>query len=116
MPSCSQRPSPGSRPERLKDPCNDRPMKDVPMPPAELLTADTFWNKKGQPDLDLLQEHLTTEGAVAQELLLDLIRKATELFQAEPNLLKLSDPIAVVGDIHGQFYDMLKLLEVGGKP
>jgi len=88
----------------------------VPLPPAQLLTADVFWNTKGFPDVDLLQEHLVVEGAVAKELLLDLIRKATDLFQAEPNLLKLSDPIAVVGDVHGQFYDLVKLLEVGGKP
>lgn len=52
------------------------------------------------------------EGVVAQDLVLDICKKASELFEAEPNLLKLNDPITVVGDIHGQYYDLVKLLEV----
>jgi len=31
-------------------------------------------------------------------------------------LLSLNDPVTVVGDIHGQYYDMMKLLDVGGNP
>jgi len=36
--------------------------------------------------------------------------------EKEPNLLSLHDPVSVVGDIHGQFYDMVKMLDVGGNP
>ncbi len=28
----------------------------------------------------------------------------------EPNLIEVSDPVTIIGDIHGQFYDMLKIL------
>jgi serine/threonine-protein phosphatase 2B catalytic subunit len=28
----------------------------------------------------------------------------------EPNLLMIEDPALVIGDIHGQFYDLLKIL------
>merc|ERR1712176_1498332 len=38
------------------------------------------------------------------------------MFANEPNLLKLNDPITVVGDLHGQYYDLLKLIDVAGKP
>ena len=31
-------------------------------------------------------------------------------------MLSLSDPVTVVGDIHGQFYDFLKMLDMGGSP
>ena len=36
--------------------------------------------------------------------------------ESEGNLLTLQDPVTVVGDIHGQFYDLVKILEVGGNP
>lgn len=36
--------------------------------------------------------------------------------EKEPNMLKLNDPVTVVGDIHGQYYDMVKMLDVGGTP
>lgn len=31
-------------------------------------------------------------------------------------MLSIDDPITVVGDLHGQFYDFLKVLEIGGEP
>jgi serine/threonine-protein phosphatase 2B catalytic subunit len=31
-------------------------------------------------------------------------------------LLSLQDPVSVVGDIHGQYYDFAKMLDVGGNP
>jgi serine/threonine-protein phosphatase 2B catalytic subunit len=116
MPACRPLPKQGCKPEALKDPIGDRPVKTVPLPPAQLLTGDTYWNAKKQPDVEALLEHLNLEGVIAQELLLEIIKKAADLFESEPNLLKLNDPITVVGDIHGQYFDLVKLLEVGGAP
>lgn len=40
------------------------------------------------------------------------------MLESEPNLVRVQDPITIVGDIHGQFYDFIKLIDpdVGGDP
>jgi len=45
-----------------------------------------------------------------------LITDVNKIMKNEGNVLFLSDPLTVVGDIHGQFYDTIKILEVGGNP
>lgn len=45
-----------------------------------------------------------------------LLRVGSELLSKEKNVLKINSPISVCGDIHGQFYDLIELFSVGGRP
>ena len=47
------------------------------------------------------------------KLLCDLSR---DIFLSQPILLELEAPIKICGDIHGQYYDLLRLFEYGGFP
>ena len=41
--------------------------------------------------------------------------KAKEVFEKLPNVITLSPPITICGDIHGQFTDLVELFKIGGQ-
>ena len=45
-----------------------------------------------------------------------LIVAARELFMAQPTLVELTPPVKIVGDVHGQFGDLIRLFEMCGWP
>lgn len=47
---------------------------------------------------------------------LELIDRSRDVLSKEPNILCIQAPVACVGDIHGQFFDLVHLMERGGRP
>ena len=56
------------------------------------------------------------ELALTDEDLRQLCTRARAVFLSQPMLLELSAPVKVSGDLHGQYYDLLRLFEYGGFP
>ena len=40
--------------------------------------------------------------------------KMKELLMKESNVVRIAAPVTVVGDIHGQFFDMIEIFKIGG--
>lgn len=101
----------------LPDPIGDRVVKELQPPPHKSLTKKQLYPKDDNiPNWALLKDFLSREGRLNKVELINILSTVTEILKKEPNLIKVMDPVTLVGDIHGQFYDLLKILEVGGAP
>ena len=94
-----------------------RPIKSVPFPPHHRLTIDeVFDSKTGKINLELIRTHFIAEGRLSNECANKLVQDGTAVLKAEPTMLDVEAPITVCGDIHGQYYDLMKLFEIAGDP
>lgn len=51
---------------------------------------------------------------MTEEHALFILERTTEVLRGEPNLVHVKSPVTICGDIHGQYYDLMKLFDVGG--
>jgi serine/threonine-protein phosphatase 2B catalytic subunit len=101
----------------MANPSTDRQITSVPYPETHILTEDELFNSStGLPSISRLQKHLQNGGRVDERCASRLAEAAHQIFRSEPNIVKIEQPVTIVGDIHGQFYDFITILSLGGEP
>ena len=51
---------------------------------------------------------------MAESVIEAICAKTKELLMKESNVVHIRAPVTVVGDIHGQFFDMIEIFKIGG--
>lgn len=65
-------------------------------------------------DLDECISRLYKKELLAESVIEAVCAKTKELLMRESNVVHVKAPITVVGDIHGQFYDLIEIFRIGG--
>lgn len=96
----------------------DRVQKEVPLPPNRRLSHEMVFPDKldGLPDWKLVRDHLLQEGRLEDSVAQELCNRVVETLSKEPNVFTLEPPVIVVGDVHGQYYDLVRILNECGDP
>lgn len=67
-------------------------------------------------DLDACIDRLRDKQLLGEALLREICEKTKEVLMRESNVVHVSSPVTVVGDIHGQFHDLIEIFRIGGDP
>ncbi|CCW66967.1 unnamed protein product [Phytomonas sp. Hart1] len=87
----------------------------IPLPHWEELPHSHFSGIDGTPSLQNVMLHFLRQGRLSKEDAISLSTQAAILLRKEQNTLMLQGPVTVIGDIQGQFYDLVKIFSFNGK-
>jgi|APSaa5957512535_1039671.scaffolds.fasta_scaffold261468_1 serine/threonine-protein phosphatase 2B catalytic subunit len=103
--------------DRLPDPLGDRVVKEVPLPPHRPLgTTQVYpqylqYGNIAKPNYKIVRECLILDGKLEKKVVLKLIQDTIKVTKKETNVVPREGEVAIIGDIHGQFFDMVAMLD-----
>lgn len=74
----------------------------------------TFLGVAASVDLDECISRLYKKELLAESVIEAICAKTKELLMRESNVVHVRAPVTVVGDIHGQFFDLIEIFKIGG--
>eukprot|EP01129_Flabellula_baltica_P006739 TRINITY_DN2559_c0_g2_i2.p1 TRINITY_DN2559_c0_g2~~TRINITY_DN2559_c0_g2_i2.p1 ORF type:complete len:678 (+),score=162.52 TRINITY_DN2559_c0_g2_i2:46-2079(+) len=93
-----------------------RQVENVDNIEASILEYSDFFDDNDHLDYEKLRSHLMKQGRISKRAFATIIEKASDIFSSEDTVLEVTAPAVLVGDIHGQFYDMLHMFLNAGSP
>lgn len=94
--------------------CVRRHVPDVTYPAVERLQESDVYDRSGRLRVSVVREHMRREGRLTVDCMAAILRKSIVGLRALPNVLSIKAPINVCGDVHGQYYDLIHMLDIGG--
>ena len=79
-------------------------------PPRKPLCVDKAL-RFSNVDLELIKAYLVEKGTLSKNLIRELISQTKNIFLKDPNTLKIDGDVVIIGDIHGQFMDMMGMFD-----
>lgn len=78
--------------------------------PPSVLNVETFIDRLmaiGKPNTGI-------STSISEQDIMDLLLVSKEIFLEQPMMLELGTPLCIVGDIHGQFNDLMRMFSKVG--
>ena len=91
---------------------------------ATIAKLVTFGSSKGEVSPVTVRSHsfrnvlskVDARPTISAKEVQTILKKMKEIFLSQPMLLELAAPVKLVGDVHGQFSDVMRIFEACGFP
>jgi diadenosine tetraphosphatase ApaH/serine/threonine PP2A family protein phosphatase len=82
-------------------------LEDPPLPDNECFSD-------GKPDLKAIKRQFDTSGLLTEKSAIKIVKDCVALMREESNMVTCEDPCSIIGDIHGQWFDMAGIITNAG--